>query len=1349
QNRYALTDSGYTQDNGDNPGTFKVYGITDRAVYRPAQTVYYRQMLMRRQGGEWKAVAGQPVRVDVTDPKGTVIHTEQQTSNEFGSVSGQLRISSEAPLGEYYVHCYAPLESRGPTELGGNRFRVEEYKKPEFQVSVEPAADRVRLGQPTSATVKASYYFGGPVPNAKVTYRVYRNYWVQRYTFPRPFDFLYRYWNSGDYDSSYRNGEVVAQGEASTDAQGEAKIRFETKTDGTRWGGHDIGYTVEADVQDSSRRVISGTGMVKATRHDVAVFMDYPHGYASKGDTLKIEIVTLNPADAPVSVPGAARVYRMPEHPNGERRLVHEEPLKTDRHGRAYLAWTAREGGYYTAEFETKDSAGEKVTGNLALCVQGPELENGRFRFQGIQLRVENPYYEEGQTAKVLLTTPEPDCAVLLTREANNEILAKQLLRVKGRSLELQIPLTRREVPNVYLQAVMVRGGQPYQATVELFVPPVRQFAAISVQADKERYEPGQKARFTLQAKDWQGRPLRTELSVAVTDASLNYIQKDYAPDIRLYFHGDRRSMSIQQNTSQWSRINPAVEDSQKHESFKTHEWLLPEGMGQLEDWPGKVAGGYYGRLDVSWYYGYRDRGLAMNGFGYGGGGFGGALGPAAPMSASAPSGLAVSDRVARMPAITGAVDRVEQKAREEEPAQPQTAPVRTRFADTAFWTPAVRTDARGTATVEVTWPDNLTQWRAVAVGGTTTAQVGSGETKVRTKKDLLVRLQAPRFFVERDEVTVTANVHNYLSKPARVKVRLELGDSTAEPAPGSTAPETWVEVAKDGEQRVDWTLRVMREGSLRLKVAAQSPSAADATELSFPVIVHGVERQVAQSGVLRKESQAQLAIELPRARKPGSSELVVQLNPSLGAVMLDALPYLADYPYGCIEQTMSRFLPSAVVAKTLKDAGYNLEQLRERARRLEEKEREGDRARPGGRTVENSPYSYPKGRPGTLRLRELPRYYHRWTGPVWDSAQLKAMVLEGLARVRTFQREDGGWGWWPGDSSDPYMTAYVLYGLMTARDAGYTVEDGMLQRGLHCLRGRFLEDDNFHRMAYEARVLAMDPASRDAIRPLTTGRLWERRERLSAYSKALLALALHQVGDAEKAKTLLRNIETTARIDDANGTASWADPDGCWWRWYNNKVETNAAVLQAYLAVEPEAKLPPMMVKWLVNNRRGNAWYSTRETAMAVYALADYVRVNKELAPEYTLKVDLGGKVQRTYTVNRENALFFDNQFIVPDELLDSGTQTLTLSKDGPGALYYSAYTNYFSLEEPIRATGNEISVQRKYYRLIPGTASGQPEYQPAEEDRPNPFLTGRYELLTEGGTGVYYEDPGGGPRY
>lgn len=1348
--RFALTGPAYTDDQQDNPNTFRVYSVTDRSVYRPQQVVHFREIALHRSNGQWKPLAGTAVKVDVNGPTGSRVHHAAGTTSEFGSFHGSFVLPEGAPLGEYTVSVTVPGRSDGPNEFGGNRFRVEEYKKPEFEVAVQPTADRVRLGERATASIQARYYFGGPVADAKVTYRVHRGAYAQSYRFPRPFDFLYEHSGAGDYDQSHRNGPVVIQGETRTDSAGNAEISFPTKPD-ARFGDTDFAYSVEVDVMDSSRRTISGSGTVKATRADVAVFMDFPRGYARQGELVEVEILTLNPSDQPVSVSGTARVIRDVTTPKGREKEVYQTKLRTDAQGRTYLRWRAAQAGYYLLQFETHDSAQQAVHGSHMLFVEGLELRRTGTIYDHVEVLSQKQYYAAGETAKVLLVTPAPGCSVLLTREANNEALGQQVVHVPGRSLEVELPLTARDAPNVYLTAALVRDGQVKLNTRELFIPPASQFARVSVTADRAQYEPGQKAKLQLKATDWQGRPLRTELSVSVSDASLSYIQKSYSPDIRTYYYGQRRSQSVPQNGSADTSFSPLVVDHQSPPRVPSHGWTYPDGMGLLPDWPGSEGGGPH------WYY--------QPGMGGGGGYFGiatdsiGAM-PAAPAS---PTEGTVRHRVSANPFTVNSELREVVKslpAKKQEGQQQRQdgdtgvspdASVRRRFEDTAFWTPVVRTDAQGVATAEVEWPDNLTRWQAKAVGNSATAQVGSGDTQVTTKKDLLVRLQTPRFFVERDRMVISANIHNYTGRELQTEVRLALEGETAhleKRAPGQSSALTErrvVTLPAQGEVRVDWPIVVTREGSLKVRVSAEAGTLTDATENRFPVLVHGVERFAAQSGVLRTEKQARLAIPLPAERKPGSSELVVQLHPSLAGTMLDALPYLIEYPYGCIEQTVSRFMPAVVVARTLKEQGYDLEDLGKRARLLDELAARP--AQPG--KVANSPYTYPDGRPGTMRTEVLTRGLRTRNSPVFNTAYLRQLVTQGVARIASLQHGDGGWGWWASDVSDPYMTAYVVQGLTVSREAGYLVDPQMLERAVAFLLTDYHADEQLHRLAYTSWVLAGEGSQVQAIRPIVTGRLYERRERLTPYSKALLAMALHTLGEKQKAEIVLSNIETTARIDANNGTASWENENRNGWYWWNNQVETNATVLEAYVRIRPQAPLPAMLVKWLVNNRRNGIWHSTRETAVAVQALARYARAHRELDPEYTLTVDLGGRVRRQYTIDRTNALLFDNQFVVPDELLRTGDNALTITKEGPGTLYFNAFTRYFSLEEPIRATGNEIFVRRCYFRLLPGTASGTAEYEAADWNRPNPFLTGKYELLTLGGVGVESPSPEGGPRY
>ena len=332
-----------------------------------------------------------------------------------------------------------------------------------------------------------------------------------------------------------------------------------------------------------------------------------------------------------------------------------------------------------------------------------------------------------------------------------------------------------------------------------------------------------------------------------------------------------------------------------------------------------------------------------------------------------------------------------------------------------------------------------------------------------------------------------------------------------------------------------------------------------------------------------------------------------------------------------------------------------------------------------------------------------------RWNNPVFEPARLQSMTDEGVSRLVSMQQPDGGWGWWGGSqSSDPYMTGYVVYGLATAKGAGAAVPPDVLARGYAWLARDVKDRDDERDLAvWESFALSQDPAAFPASAKHVVALNYTGRDRLSAYGQALLALTLQNTGEHDKAALVCRNLRNTARIDTENGTASWRPADRYWWDWYNNDVETDAWALKAYVAVLPGDDLTPMLVKWLVQNQRGGRWNSTKETAMAVYALTDYVKANNELAPDYTIKVALGDKISRTYKITRDNALLFDNRFVVPDALLASGDQTVTITKQGAGRLYYSSSLQYFTTEENIAGSGTELKVKRRYFLLSPKTKS------------------------------------------
>ncbi|HEX8235004.1 MAG TPA: MG2 domain-containing protein [Abditibacteriaceae bacterium] len=1311
-NRYAMTGQGNSGwwGYGDNRDEMKIYAYTDRPVYRPGQKIYFRQILTARTKGDQQPAKGVKVTVRINNPKGEEIFKRVLTSSEFGTINGEFNLPEETPLGEYFINAEVPQTTQNVAASGGNRFRVEEYKRPEFQVTVDAPNEAVRPGETVAAKINAKYYFGSPVPNASVKYTVRRSTWWANYRFPTPYDWLYTYWGEGDYNTGRRNiggegsGTIVKEGTVRTDAQGNAEVTFTATKDevneneyGWWWRRYSNPlYTIEVEATDASRRTIEGQGAVKVANQQYFAFLQPKRGYFQIGDRVEIEVVTQDANDKPVGASGTMTVYKL--LPGDKEEKIYDAPVRTDAKGRAFWTWPSDEAGHYRIAYEATDAWGQKVIGSTEIWVNGPDFGKTQFRLQGVTIVLEQRNYEEGDTIKALLVAAQPNTTVLFTQEAGGEILRRDVINIEGKSKEVSIPVRHEHVPNFALAAAVVKNFEVFQAQAEVFVPPTQQLINVSVASDKNEYKPGEKGTFTLKATDSAGNPARAELSVALADASLFYIQKDYAPDIRTFYYGERRAISVNLDSSRSGQPEGRIEDDTSYQNYETHNWELPDDMGQLNLDPGSGGG----------YYGYRSRGRLLGG---GGGGAALPLGVESMTSVDPQNALLARGGAAFDMAAPAQAKRKDGIAGEE--SQLAAANVRSNFAETAFWSPAVVTQ-NGTAKVEVTFPDSLTQWQATVRGLTTTAQVGAGQEDVETKKNLLVRLQAPRFFVDRDQVVLTANVHNYLKTDKRVKVALQMGDglklNLTRIAPLSqgtnlSALDGYVVVKAGEEARINWTVDAVRDGDTSVQMTAQTDEESDAVKMEFPVLVHGVQRFASQSGVLREGNRQTVNINIPKARRFGASTLNVQLNPSLAATMLDALPYLADYPYGCVEQTMSRFLPSVVVARTLSESGVNLNTLRTRAKAYEVEAK----TQPLGERVKNTGYTYPTGMPNARNLEEMASklwHHGRSNNPIYDAATLQKMIDEGLQRLYAMQREDGGWGWWPGSAqSDEYMSAYVVYGLATARAAEVNVRADVLNRGFQYLQRQMKDEDNLHLLTYMAYALSQRGNLPDDVKQVVAGRLFTQRERLTAYSKSLLAMALWNSGEKDKARVLVRNLENTAKIDEAKpdgsgGTARW-NLGNQWWHWWNNDVETNAVALRAFLQIEPTNRLVPMMMKWLTTQARGNHWRSTKETAEAVYSLADYVRVNKELDVDYTLTVNLNGKVARTYQVNSDNALYFDNRFIVGDLFLQDGANAITITKEGKGNLYWSAASEYFSLEEPIKASGNEIAVKRRYFKL------------------------------------------------
>ncbi|MFN7971803.1 MAG: alpha-2-macroglobulin family protein [Acidobacteriota bacterium] len=611
-------------------------------------------------------------------------------------------------------------------------------------------------------------------------------------------------------------------------------------------------------------------------------------------------------------------------------------------------------------------------------------------------------------------------------------------------------------------------------------------------------------------------------------------------------------------------------------------------------------------------------------------------------------------------------------------------ATVRKTFADTALFVAAVDTTDEGVATVTVPFPQNLTTWRIKTLGMTKTTRVGQGEGSVITSKDFIVRLAAPRFFTERDEVVLSANVHNYLKTAKKARVTLSLPPELLELSTPATAT---VDVKPDGEARVDWKVKAKAEGLASIKVEALTDEESDATEMAFPVLVHGFVKTVSVTGSVRPDgpSESTATISVPAERRPDRSQLSIRVSPSLGLAMVDALPYLIDYPYGCTEQTMSRFVPAVLTRKTLQKMGVNLADLEEAHTNLNSQQVGGHRY------DTKDPYN----------------------PPVYSEKELKKVIKASLKRISEMQRGDGGWGWWADDTPSTYLTAYVVWGLIEARDADVSVDSGMLSRGIAALasgvRRDMLDWEKWDGIGNEQAWLAyVLSTARNGEVPdpkvlkQTLDLVFERRIHLSLYGKALLSLALRNSGDVARADLVLENARQKEQKDPENETVFYPIEADGWWYWWNSDIESQAWVLRAILAKNPRDPAAPGMVKWLLNNRKnGTYWRSTRDTAIVVSAFAEYVQATGETEPDMTVKVAMDGKVLKEMRITKANLFTFDNVAAVAGADLTTGDHKITITREGKGPVYWNAECSYFTLEENVKKAGLEIKVERAYWKL------------------------------------------------
>lgn len=1106
----------------DNSGKL-IYAYTDRPLYKPGQTVHYKGIVRQTTGTGYAVPSSQPVTIEVRDSRDTLIYRTTNKTDKFGCYFGSFPLNLQTTTGYYTLNSMP----NGQEDREAIYFDVAAYTKPEFSVKVDFNKKRYVKGETIRASISGSYYFGSPLANAEVNYIIRRTpYW---FFADDEEEFEDYYEDYGGY------GEVVEEGTAETDANGEAVIKFPAdweQPDEQDIEDNDQEFSVEVYVRDKSGREANGDASVLVTRGEFNINLEPDRYVVIPGTPVNVSIQAMYYNKRPVKRQAITVMVGDENWSDGEshfKEFTHKR-LITDDSGRASMQFSYGKSGSLHVIANSKDRRGNRIVSSAYIwSYEMADVYEAQPAFPDLQIVTDKKTYNPGDMAKILINTKRPGATALVTIEGSR-IYDHRTVRLARRSTLVEIPIRSEYKPNFYIGVCYVKNknfvNQEARAKVSLRMQSLK----VSINPDKSKYKPGEKASYGIKVMDQNDKPVTAQLSIGVVDEAIYAISEEKAEPIRDYFY-ERKP----------NQVNTIFSFPQIY----------------LSD-PDKAA-------------------------------------------ASRPR-----DVLARIK-------------------------VRKKFLDTAYWSPNVITDSKGEARVDFQMPDNLTTWRTTIRAVTLDTSCGQVMDSVIARQDLMVRLETPAFLTQSDEATINAVVHNYTGADQNLSVELE--------APGLKISDKLmrkVAVRNGGSERLDWKVSAPKPGSFPVTVRAGSSKAADAMQIVLPVYPHGMRYETTKPGAITGSGNIPLNIEIRRDSIPEATSLQVRLAPSLASSMLGMLDYLAQYPYGCTEQTVSTFLPDVILSRTMRELG-----------------------------ISNKKFE----------------------------AELPDMVMKGLFRLYRFQLEDGGWSWCEYGKSDPWMTAYVCYGLIQAREAGFPVNNDILQRGVRKLS----EQVSNRRIDINTRVYGYYILS--LIGTDVGGQLEQIASswNLEPESLSYIALGFVQTGRTEQAKAALDRLFRRAVIEP--NSIHWSA--GSYYGYYDKAVEATAAGLRALMKIAPKDSRAPSIVRWLMDQRQGNYWYSTRDTALILYALSDYLKYTEELNPDSDIEVLVNDKVAGRTRFDKASILQPETVINVKSRDLRKGRNSVVIRKIGSGNLYYStALVQYITkARESTILTGAGLSIKRDYY--------------------------------------------------
>ena len=1232
--------------------------FTDRSIYRPGQTVYVSGLAYEMEKDSTRVLADKKYTVSLYDANNNETGKVEVRTNGFGSFSGQFVLPSPCLTGYFSLRAADTSVS----------FKVEEYKRPTFDVTFEPVKVEYQVGDSIEVVGMAKTFAGAPVQNARVHYNISRSYaWVWRFM---------------------GRGSARWEGEAMTDADGKfsVPVHFEIDSDRRESPLWYYTYNIQADVTDGAGETQQANLSLPLGSTSMVLNMDNLPDNLVKEKKLEIKLTAMNLSGEPVDTPVTYQVVEMEEQKDGQEKEGRKVLTGTVEANKSFVpeAIYALPSGNYRLKLSAKDTQGRECTASKNFLLfslndkRPPFVITDWFYQDGLEFDAASP-------ATVYIGSSEKNVYLLYDVFAGNKRLESKRIELSDSVVSFRFPYKKEYGDGILVSMAFVKDGRLYSHNARIMKPAPEKKLQLKWTTFRDKLRPGQQEEWKLTVLYPDGSPAEAEMLATMYDASLDKIYSAHKLDFGVDFH--YVVPLTYWNTSYMRNAYLYVDFPLKRLRAVPLEYseLIIPSTGRME----AMVVGYGGspRATLAGALKIRGRSAAN-----------------AVMNQEAVTDMVLQEEMVE----TSAQEKAEMGS-SEELAETGDIQIRENFAETAFFYPQLRTNEKGEVSISFVLPESLTRWKFMGLAHTRNVDYGKIEATATASKEFMLQPNMPRFVRVGDKANIAASLMNLSDKGVKGIVRMELFNPETEKVFYSQKQKFDVKGGETGH--VNFTFEVSdKYAVMACRMVADGDTFSDGEQRYIPVLTD--KQWVTETVPLNVNGEGAHTFSLENlfnkhSKTASEQRLTVEFTAHPAWYAVQALPVVAHPQNEDALSWATAYYAHSLAAYIVKE-NPRIKQV-------------FDSWKAQGGTKETFMSNLQKNQElKNILLAETP-----WLAEATNEAEQKQRIATlfdlntmnsqlavSVEKLGELQNADGAWSWYKGMQGSRYVTTQVMEMLvrlnsLTHQDADSRMQP-MIQKGFEYLGKQAAEEYKSMKEAEKKGAVGLRPSEQvlrylyicalDGKAPVDKkvnryfiDKLSGEGKELTIYGKALGAIILQQAGKVAEARLFMQSLMEYSVVTDEMGR--YFDTPKARYSWFSYKIPTEVAAMEAIQRITKDTKAIDEMKRWLLKQKQTQTWETPIATADAVYALMA-TGASDLLANTGGVEITLGKEVIRTPA---DDAIGYIKKTVSGDVM---NIKKVSVDKEGTGMGWGAVYAQYLESMDQIGEQGNGLSVSRQLYK-------------------------------------------------